>query len=452
MKDSDIEQIKSLVGEANVKLPPQARRYSNDYYWFSPLLAISMKDLEAELVVHVRDLESLKALVAYCLERAIPITPRGAGTGNYGQAVPLQGGVLLDFQTMDELLEIDSARGQARCSAGVRCQRIEEAAREVGWEMMMYPSTWVRATIGGFLAGGSAGIGSIRNGLISDGRMVQSLKILSAAEKGPTLCELEGEECADYLHSYGVNGLIVEAVINLMPKLPWDQVTFSAKELESVFSFAVELGGSERFDLRLLNIQQWPIPSFFKPIRSELEDGEHIVQIEVVSTQLPALRAMAKLHGLTERIHYPHHEPRRSPMLSDFVQNHSTLWAKKYDNHYTYLAVKLGLTNWQRDLAVLADAPGNPMYLRCDFNCSKNVLAAAAGPIFYAGSPEEVTEKADYLKAHGLYFYDVHSSYIDRDGMKEKSVAKLRMKSQVDPKGILNAGRILGDQGKDVPQ
>lgn len=451
MNDHDIEHIKGLVGEANVKLPPQAQRYSKDYYWFSPLLATSMKDLEADLVVHARELESLKALIAYCVEQAIPITPRGAGTGNYGQAVPLQGGVLLDFQTMNELLEVDAGRGKVRCSAGLRCQHIEEAARAVGWEMMMYPSTWVRATLGGFLAGGSAGIGSIRHGLISDGEMVQSLKILTA-EQVPVIRELEGEECADYLHSYGVNGLILEAVINLVPKLPWDQVTFSGKDLESVFGFAVELGSSDRFDLRLLNFQQWPIPSFFKPIRNKLEEGEHIVQIEVASSQLPALRAMAKLHGLSERIHYPHHEPRRSPMLSDFVQNHSTLWAKKYDTSYTYMAVKLDLTNWQRDLAALAAAPGNPMYLRCDFNRSKKSLTAAAGPIFYAASPEEISEKADYLKDHGLYFYDVHSSYLDRDGMQEKSVAKLRMKSQVDPKGILNAGRILGKVGNEAPQ
>ena len=443
MKDIDIVHIKRLVGEANVAEPTQAKKYAKDYYWFSPVLAMSMKGLKADIVVHVRELDSLKALVAYCVERAIPITPRGAGTGNYGQSMPLNGGVLLDFQTMNQLLEIDPGRGQARCAPGLRCQRIEEAAREAGWEMMMYPSTWVRATLGGFLAGGSAGIGSVRHGVISDGEMVRSLKVLTA-EQEPTIRELEGEACADYLHAYGINGLIVEAVINLAPKLPWDQVLFSGNDLETVFGFAVELGSQDRFDLRLLNFQQWPIPSFFKPIRSKLKDGEHIVQIEVASSQLPALRAMAEAHGLTERIHYPHLEPRRSPMLSDFVQNHSTLWAKKSDTHYTYIAVKLDLMNWRRDLAALAAAPGHPMHLRCDFNRSKKSLKAAAGPIFYAGLPEEVMEKTRYLKEQGLFFYDVHSPYIDRDGMAEQNAAKVRMKPQVDPQGILNAGRIRG--------
>ena len=90
---------------------------------------------------------------------------------------------------------------------------------------------------------------------------------------------------------------------------------------------------------------------------------------------------MDRAHGLTERIHYPYHEPRRSPMLSDFVQNHSTLWAKKTDAHYTCLAVKIDLTNWRRDLSALAAAPGSSMYLRCDFNRSKNLLNAAASSL-----------------------------------------------------------------------
>lgn len=276
MNEIDIAHIKKLVGEANMTEPPQSRKYAKDYYWFSSLLAVSMKDLEAELVVHVRE---SGMLMAYCVEQAIPITPHGAGTGNYGQSMPSDGGVLLDFQTMNQLLEIDPAR----CAPGVRCQQLEKAAREARWEMMMFPSTWIRATLGGFLAGGSASIGSIRHGLISDGNMVQSLKVL-AAELEPRILDLETALCAKYLHAYGINGLIVEAVINLALKLPWDQVVFSGDDPETVFGFPVELGSQNLFELRLLNFQQWPIPSFFKPIRDQLKDGEHIVQIEVASS------------------------------------------------------------------------------------------------------------------------------------------------------------------------
>jgi len=445
MNEADIAHIKGLVGEANVTEPPQTRKYVRDYHWFSPRLAQSMRGLAADLVVHARDADSLQALVAYCVERGIAITPRGAGTGNYGQAMPLKGGIILDFQTLDEVLEIDAGSGRARCSAGLTCRAIEEAAREAGWEMLMYPSTWATATLGGFLAGGSAGIGSIRHGVISDGEMVRGLRILTA-ESTPRILTLAGEACANYLHAYGINGLILEADIKLAPKLAWDQALFSASDLATVFGFAVELGGQDRFDLRLLNVQQWPIPSFFKPIRDQLVAGEHIVQIEVASSQLTALRAMAEAHGLTERIHYPHHEPRRAPMLSDFVQNHSTLWAKKHDRRYTYMTVKLDPTDWRRDLAALAAAPGYPMYLRCDFSRAQGALTAAAGPIFYAESVDEIDAKARYLKERGLFFYDVHASYIDRDGMAAKNAAKVGLKPAVDPQRILNPGRIQGEQ------
>ena len=68
------------------------------------------------------------------------VTVRGAGTGNYGQCVPLAGGLVLDITGMQRVLEL--APGRVRVQGGARMHDIEMAARETGQALRMWPSTW----------------------------------------------------------------------------------------------------------------------------------------------------------------------------------------------------------------------------------------------------------------------------------------------------------------------
>ncbi len=96
-------------------------------------------------------------VAAACLRHKVPITARGGGTGNYGQAVPLQGGVVLDMTALDT---IEWQRpGMLRVGPGRKMIDIDRETRPGGWELRMHPSTKRSATIGGFVAGGSGGVG-----------------------------------------------------------------------------------------------------------------------------------------------------------------------------------------------------------------------------------------------------------------------------------------------------
>jgi FAD/FMN-containing dehydrogenase len=69
----------------------------------------------------------------------VPITPRGSGTGNYGQAVPLAGGIVLD---MSALQDIEWQRsGIVRAAAGAKMHDIDVRVRPSGFELRMHPST-----------------------------------------------------------------------------------------------------------------------------------------------------------------------------------------------------------------------------------------------------------------------------------------------------------------------
>ena len=72
-------------------------RLSQDFAWFSPVLKRQLSDKTAEIAVRPRTEAEIAAVVGACARAAIPITVRGSGTGNYGQAIPLHGGVILDM-------------------------------------------------------------------------------------------------------------------------------------------------------------------------------------------------------------------------------------------------------------------------------------------------------------------------------------------------------------------
>ena len=84
--------------------PTTVRRRSRDFFWYSPILTAQLAGKSADVVVTPRNEEDVIRVARACVRHGVPLTPRGAGTGNYGQAVPLQRGVLIDFSAMDKIL------------------------------------------------------------------------------------------------------------------------------------------------------------------------------------------------------------------------------------------------------------------------------------------------------------------------------------------------------------
>jgi len=100
------------------------------------------------LVIRPRNSQEVIDIAKTCVKYQIPLTVRGAGTGNYGQCVPLQGGVILDTTKLTKIISIEP--GTARVEAGVKMAFFDKQARAIGWELRMAPSTYRTATIGGF--------------------------------------------------------------------------------------------------------------------------------------------------------------------------------------------------------------------------------------------------------------------------------------------------------------
>src|ERR1700716_3968743 len=96
--------------------PGSLRMKSRDFFWFSPILKETLDDKRADIVVVPRDKADVMRLAAACAKNRMPLTVRGGGTGNYGQAVPLAGGVVLDMTKLDQVIWHRPGAGRFRAS------------------------------------------------------------------------------------------------------------------------------------------------------------------------------------------------------------------------------------------------------------------------------------------------------------------------------------------------
>ena len=120
--------------------PAVLDRLSHDFYWYSPILRPLLVDKTAEAAVQPISVDEVLAVLRFAGKHDTPVTVRGSGTGNYGQCVPLHGGIVLDLSLMDKLEDI-TPQGVAVCQPGLRLAVLETEARKKGWELRMYPST-----------------------------------------------------------------------------------------------------------------------------------------------------------------------------------------------------------------------------------------------------------------------------------------------------------------------
>lgn len=208
-----LETAERFLGPDGFSVDPRKRQTaSRDRYELSPVLRDRLPVTVADVVVWPRTTADIEGLLGTAYELRIPVTPRGKGTGNYGQAVPLHEGVVLDTSRMGRVHDIGD--GWIEADAGARIFDLERRARATGQELALMPST-VGSTIGGFIAGGSGGAGSIEHGWIWDGFM-HELSVVPCVERALAQ-EIGQGESRPFAHSYGTTGVISRVVVRLVP-------------------------------------------------------------------------------------------------------------------------------------------------------------------------------------------------------------------------------------------
>lgn len=255
----DIATLKTRLGGIRTEENPAlVKQKSRDFFWYSPVLKRQLDHVVADIVVSPVSEAEVVQILAACHELGIPVTPRGTGTGNYGQAMPLSGGVLLDLSGFNKVREI--AAGRYVAEPGAIMARIDDETRAHSrQELRLHPSTYQTASIGGFIAGGSGGVGSIKWGGLRDWGNIIRLKV-ATMEASPRILEFSGEDLHKVAHAYGTNGIITEVEMPLGPAYSWVDVIVGFDSLRAATEFANAVGEQDGLALKNLCVVAAPAP------------------------------------------------------------------------------------------------------------------------------------------------------------------------------------------------
>jgi FAD/FMN-containing dehydrogenase len=443
MTEFHIAQLEAHLGrsDALIREPQTVERLSKDFYWYSPILKPLLDNKRADVIVQPRSVEEISVILGYCFAENIPVTVRGSGTGNYGQAVPLEGGVVLDLTALDQILAIEPD-GVAVCEPGARLGTIEAAARKVGWELRCYPSTYVKASVGGFLAGGSGGIGSITYGALRDNQTVRAIEVLTM-EKEPRLLRFLGDEVQQILHSWGTNGIITKIWLALGPRRDWAQVAIAFPSFTEAYDYGERLSQTDEIRKRLVTIFEWPIPSYFLPMRKICPEEKALIFCQIDDPQLPATVAQAEESSGQITFAQPYQEPRRGPLLTDYTWNHTTLWAIKVDPALTYLQCNFDPDRVREQFRLLRARFGNDFLFHMEMvkNESGRVIPCGLPIVRYRTEPY-LNEMIDYCRQIGVSVANPHVNQVEGGGRFRSDNRQLQAKYQFDPNGLLNPGKM----------
>src|SRR5688500_2950028 len=156
-----IELFKQITGDSHVFVDEDSlQHYSHDETETLSYLP--------EVVIKPRTVEEVSAIMKICNENKIPVTPRGAGTGLSGGALPHLGGVLLSTERMNAILQIDERNLQVTTEPGVITEVLQNAVKEKGLFYPPDPSSKGSCFIGGNIAENSGGPKAVKYGVVKD--------------------------------------------------------------------------------------------------------------------------------------------------------------------------------------------------------------------------------------------------------------------------------------------
>jgi FAD/FMN-containing dehydrogenase len=416
------------------------RQKSRDFYWYSPILKKQLAKHFGDLIAIPKDEADVIKVAAACAKMRIPLTVRGAGTGNYGQAMPLAGGVILDMMAMDRIVSLDA--GALKVQPGLKLIDLEAQTVPQGWELRFHPSTRRTATIGGFIAGGSGGVGSINFGVLRDRGTVRALRVVTV-EESPRVIVLEGDDVQKVVHAYGTNGIVTELDISLARAWPWAECIASFKEFMGAVRFAQALGEADAIVKKEVAPIDWGAAKYFKPLAGHLREGEAIVVLMIAEPSLEPFKDLLAEHGgacVFERLAGEGSE--EIPPLYEFTWNHTTLQALKVDKSVTYLQTLFPPPDHVALVEKMWKHFGDEVVMHLEFVRLQGKVACFGLQVVRYTTPERLKEIIDFHNANGCPIFDPHTFLLEDGGMRVVDEAQYEFKRAADPHGLLNPGKM----------
>ena len=166
-------------------------------------------------VVQPLDEEQVIQLVALARTHNIPLVPRGKSSSGYGGVMPVNGGLVVDFGWMKDILDIDAEGLAVRVQPGVIWEHLEVELADHGLALRTYPSSAPSSTVGGWLAQGGVGFGAYEYGAFAE-NVVACRVVLPSGE----VRDVSGDGLQLISEAEGTTGLITEVTLRVRPLEP----------------------------------------------------------------------------------------------------------------------------------------------------------------------------------------------------------------------------------------
>lgn len=410
-------------------------------------------------VVQPASEEELVALVQWAAREKIALTPRGKATSGYGGAIPVKGGLVVDFFRLDQVLAVDPAAQTATLQAGIVWEKADQALKKRGFTLTSYPSSYPSSTAGGWLAQGGSGFGSYEAGWFRD--TVVSARVVQA---DGTIKEFSGAELDLIYEAEGITGLISSLTIKIQPDEPLEIISIGCSDAHGVQGLIQDLIEAQTpiWSVHFINPRMAEMKNRApllehqgRPIEERvLLPASYIVTLAVRRRDVATVRALlaekmkrCEAELLSEKI--AHHEwanrfkimtvKRLGPSLvpAEVVVPLSGLgdMLAEVERKVDQPIVKEGIIirqgrGGQPEVTILGFIPADQRKFSYNFVFPLSLTIAKIAAK-YGGRPY----------ATGLYYTGMAGKILG----EERARRLRRHKAQVDPHGILNPGKVIGN-------
>jgi glycolate oxidase len=300
MNATHLNQFQNIVGEANVLYDEESlRHYGHDETELLVFLP--------EVVLKPSTTEEVAAIMNICYADGIPVTPRGAGTGLSGGALPHLGGVLLSTEKLNKIVTIDERNLQVITEPGVITEVLQNAVKEKGLFYPPDPSSRGSCFIGGNIAENSGGPKAVKYGVVKDyvlnlevvlptGEIIWTGANVLKNSTGYNLTQL-------MVGSEGTLGIVTKIVLKLIPLpsydllmlVPFKSLDKASEAVSAIFRAGFVPSGLELVEIDALKIVAAMVDSHAVPVSDDI--AAHLL-IEVDGNNLDVL--MSDMEAISE--------------------------------------------------------------------------------------------------------------------------------------------------------
>jgi len=318
-----VTQFKSIVGDENVFIDEESlNHYAHDETENLHFLP--------DVVLKPRTAEEISSIMKICNRDKIPVTPRGAGTGLSGGALPQFGGVLISTERMNQILNIDEKNLQVITEPGVITEVLQDAVKEKGLFYPPDPASRGSCFIGGNISENSGGPKAVKYGVVKDyvlnleivlptGEIIWTGANVLKNSTGYSLTQL-------IVGSEGTLAIVTKIVLKLIPLPKYDLlmlVPFGSLDKASEAVSAIFRAGFTPSALELVEIDALKITSQFVdtsaiPVTDDI--AAHLI-IEVDGNHLDSL--MKEMEAIAELLN---EFEAKEIFFADDAQQKAELW------------------------------------------------------------------------------------------------------------------------------